>query len=343
MNIGVDKIQLKIQGVHRPEGYQLKEGWSKTYKVMNLDGEIIPTSLQFFASNLSSKSRNGNLTIIDEPLRDTTSIIFNPTNFFSDYELTTDLSRSMDIAQDIVLNSGLDIDLSSASIRRLDVTKDAVLIEPPQNYNPILSNYLQFRRSSTKVQYQDGLWMGNRSREFTFYDRAKHLDIKKIDHTLHSNTARLEYKLKNEGRKSWSENYGLYTPNDLTNDIDQYNEIFVDGLRNVVLKDVLDGDTIVLSPITLINQLKEYQEMSGRNFLSYFCKDYGLLNLIDNFGADSLIDAIAQVQKSESKVVRSRIKEDISRALKLRQSTSTQLRRPVEYIQEIINQYAKAS
>ena len=83
--------------------------------------------------------------------------------------------------------------------------------------------------------------------------------------------------------------------------------------------------------------------MSGRNFLSYFCKDYGLLNLIDNFGADSLIDAIAQVQKSESKVVRSRIKEDISRALKLRQSTSTQLRRPVEYIQEIINEYAKAS
>lgn len=344
MSIGVDKIQLQVSGsIIRGLGYEDLEGWSRSSNCVKVDGVLHATKRTFYASNIKElSSRNGNLTIIDEPLKDKTEVLFNPTNFFGDYALTTDVPMAIEMAQDMVHKSGLDLDLSSAIIKRIDTTKDRVLSEPPQAYNSILANYLHFRRSSTKTQYQDGMWMGNKSREFTFYDRKRHLDIKKIDHDLKPNTARLEYKLLNNGRKSWAQNYGIYTPKDLTNDPEQYHQIFKDGLTNLMLKDVLEGDTINLSPITLINQLKEYKATYERNFLGYFYKDYGLLHLIDNFGIDGLIDSIGQVSNTETKVVRSRIKEDISRAMQLSQSTKGQVRRPIEYVQEIFEQYAKA-
>ncbi len=345
MTIGIDKIQLRVKdaGQKRQTNHLQREGWARGNTwIQTEEGLHVLQKATFYAKDLKTDGYMGNLTIKDEPLADTTWIQFNPTNFFSDYKLTTDVKGAINKAQDIVWSSGLDIDLSCADITRIDITKDRVLTEPVQRYAPTLQQYLHFKRQSNKRAYEDGLTLGNNSRQFTFYDRKLKLDLESIDNDLASNTARLEYKLLNAGRKTWSNTYNIHNAKDLTNDIDQYNTIYQDGLRNLMLKDVIDGNTINLSPITLVNQLKQYKTLYGRNFTDYYLKDYGLLYIIDQFGTEIFIDALAQVTDAQTKEVRRKIKKGISSALQLSQSIKEH-KRPVEYVQEIFEQYAKAS
>ena len=350
MNIGIDKIQLKVKevGLSRQLNHQRLNGWSKSNTWLQLDDGLVLSKALFFADQCLDHNgqpmyghHNGNLTIEDKPLEDTTSILFNPTNFFSDYKLTTNVKEAINKAQDIVWNAGLDIDLSCAEIRRIDVAKDRVLTEPVQRYATPLTNFLHFRRQSKKMGYDDGWTMGNNSRQFTFYDKKLKLDLDKVQNDLRNNTARLEYKLMNKGREYWAKSYGIYTPKDLTNDVDQYNQIYQDGLRQLMFKNVLDGDTIDLSPITLINQLKDYHRVYGRNFQDYYEKDFGRLGLNATFGIDAYIDAVAQVGNSNVKEVRRKVRKGLANAMKFSQSTKD-VRRPVEYVQEIFNEYAQA-
>ncbi len=341
MNIGIDKLVLNVKGANRQDGQLSNVGWAKSNNYVQTDNGLILDKATFYASNLND-GFNGNLTIKDEPLKDTTSIMFNPTNFFSHYKLTTDVKGAMDKAQDIVWKSGLDLDLTNAQIVRIDVTKDRILSEPVQRYAPTLQNYLHFRRQSKNLGYQDGLTLGNNSRQFTFYDRKLKLDLDKVDNDLSNNTARLEYKLLNAGRKSWTSKYGIYTPKDLTNDADQYQEIYKDGLTNLVLKDVLDGDLVRLSPVTLIHQLEQYKEAYKRNAWGYFLKHYGVLALCNEIGFDALVDVCTHVTNSKRKDVTKKLKKDLSSAIKLGKSVS-EVKKPVELVQEIFYQYAKAS
>jgi len=252
------------------------------------------------------------------------------------------------IIQKELSNAGLDIDLRHGKFKRIDITKDRILSERPDNYVSPLASFLSFKRQSTHLEYDNGCTLGNQSKQLGFYNR--HAKLEKdglLKHAIfHENTARLEYRLLSKGKRTWTASYGLHTFNDLLHsDVDQFNSMFIDGLKNVGLKDKLKGEELDINsirPMSLITDMEQYASVLGRNWFQSFLKHRGVVSIVEQYSLDTLVSALSEVGGGkQSKVERSRIKNTLNEAIKLNTKLS-QGRSSLDYIHEFYEQFRQA-
>jgi hypothetical protein len=98
-----------------------------------------------------------------------------------------------------------------------------------------------------------------------------------------------------------------------------------------------------MSPMTLIQLKEESKLLYGRNWRGELYKQFGLIYLHDLFGRETLVEILSEGDKRKAKDIRYEMNKSLGKSLKTRQSIQVHSRRSIEYVQEIINQYAKAS
>jgi hypothetical protein len=336
LDLGIDKVQCKIDlpsNVIAPN-FNTNEGWSKSVKGAFIEGEYIPHRFGYYSKEM--EGLNGNLTMELDTMSQSLSLLFNPTNCHSEYKLTLDINQSIDTIQSLVVNAGIDVDIREAKLQRLDIAKDKVLKENPSIYASHLSNFVSFKRQATKREYEDGHILGNQSKQFGYYNRQLHLDNKRIQHDLENNTARLEYRLLNKGARNWRETYSIHKLSDLTNEYEQYKDIYRDGMSNLIK---VNEDKIVYLAMDLQSQLELIKRKGYRNGVSLLANMVGWHNLIDMYGIETLVMTFSEVYNTQPKVVRSRLKQEIERMRSI-YTLKSEYRQPLDYVNEILTKYA---
>lgn len=351
LGMGIDKIQLKYDLdnnalVTNIDTLSDIPGWKASGDPVKVNGIWMPSGYSYQADKVHTHN-NGHLTmkLIGNGIGDKShlSVMYNPTHFGDGYTPTIDIKATTNKAQKIVMDAGIDIDLNDGRLMRLDIAKDRKLSETPGIYAHILATGLSFSREKTKQGYADGMYMGNRSRQLGFYDRHKKVNLDNIPNDLPLNTARLEYRLFNAGHRSWSNQYSITKLGDLTNDLDQYQEIYSSGMGMVFTNKVLKDDKVILPPSELYNVLMDYKRKYNRNGFSYYFNHNGVIKAIDDHGLDTLINVASQVFDTETKKLRQRVRNMYAQSIMMTRTHQEKKRPSVEYIQEIYNEYAKAS
>jgi len=348
--LGIDKVQLIFpsDAVKLRGGFNLREGWSNRPRCMEHEElGLYPVERQYFSE---VKLGSGNLTMVlhNETLGPRLDTMFNPTTCLHEFQLTTDLKKVRDIMQDVIYKAGIDADILEGKCKRIDVTKDRILSEKADNYVPALASFLSFRRQSTKLEYDNGCTLGNQSKQLGFYNRYAKLQKDGLlnNSIFHENTARLEYRLLSKGKRTWADSYNLHTFNDLVDaSMDQFNGIFIDGLKNVGLKDKLNGEELdinAIRPMSLITTMQQYKTAFERNWFQTYLKHTGIVSLVEQYGLDTLVIALCEVGGGKkSKVERIRIKAVLNDAIKLN-TRFTEGRTSLDYIQEFYEQFRQA-
>jgi len=348
--LGIDKVQLTFpsDAVRLRGGFNHCDGWSPKVKYMESE-ELgsYPVQRDYYSD---VKLGTGNLTMVleNETLAPRLSTIFNPTTCFHEFALTTDMKKVRDVMQDVIYKAGIDVDILEGKCKRIDVTKDRILSEKADNYVPALASFLSFKRQSTKLEYDNGCTLGNQSKQLGFYNRYAKLEKDGLlkNAIFHENTARLEYRLLSKGKRTWTDTYNLHTFKDLVNaSNDQFNDIFLDGLKNVGLKNKLNGEELdidAIRPMSLITSMQQYEATFGRNWFQTYLKHRGIVSIVEQYSLDTIVNALSEVGGGkQSKVERIRIKATLNDAIKLN-TRLTQGRSSLDYIHEFYEQFRQA-
>lgn len=351
LDIGIDKIQVKFKLdntnlVHNFDNLDMELGWKAQGSPIKIDNVWMPSGYIYQASEVKAYNNghltmklHGNALLSESHL----SVMFNPTHFGNGYTAHTNILQAKEQAQKLVIDAGVNIDLNDGLLMRVDIAKDRELKECPDYYATMMNRFLSFRRESNRAENYNGIHMGNRSRQWGFYNRTLKVNLDKIQNDLPENVGRMEYRLFNEGKKSWTKAYNITTLSDLTNDRDQYTEIYRDGMGLIFTNKLVNNDVVILPPTELRQMLEQVRATYGRNTIQYVISAYGIKSLIEDYGERGVIEAFAEFNNTETKKVRQRIKMQFARALTIGQALKINARPSIEYIQEIYHQYAKAS
>lgn len=351
LDIGIDKVQVKFKLdntnlVRNFDELERMPGWKVQGSPIKVDNIWMPSGYIYQASEVQDNN-NGHLTMKlhgNSMLSEShLSVMFNPTHFGNGYTAHTNIRQAKEQAQKLVIDAGVMIDLNDGELMRVDIAKDRKLKECPDYYATMMNRFLSFRRESNRAENYNGIHMGNRSRQWGFYNRTLKVNLDKIENDLPENVGRMEYRLFNEGKKSWTKAYNITTLSDLTNDRDQYTEIYRDGMGLIFTNQLVKNDVVILPPTELRQMLEQVRATYGRNTIQYVISAYGIKSLIEDYGERGVVEAFSEFNNTDTKKVRQRIKMQFSRALTIGQALKINARPSIEYIQEIYYQYAKAS
>jgi hypothetical protein len=335
--VGVDKVWMRVASDGIDVGSINLEGerWSGTPKSRKVDGAYMPVRDTFRFEGVGE----GHLMGTIDTLRRTAEIQFNPTHFYGDYALTSNVGESFSRAFDLMASIGLKIDRDACTIKRFDTARDAALTESPSNYAAPLQMYLS--------AYSDGLTIGNQSMQIGFYNRALHLKKKKIAHALHDNTARNEIRCLSQGAKVWMPKYFGHSIADVMKlDASGLNEIYREQFKTLV--SIADESARIGTPHVMEMASDVYDEMlyfksiHGSYWQSHLFAAYGLQALTEKVGEIQLVDIIVDVDDNKtSKLTRHRLKKKHADLLTLERIKHTFAhRKPISYVDEYLQIFA---
>ena len=343
--IGVDKVWMHVgaDGINT-SGINLEgERWSGTPRSRKVDGEYMPVRDTFRFEGVGE----GHLMGTVDTLRRSAEIQFNPTHFYSDYKLASNVGDAFNRAFDLMASIGLKIDVDACKIKRFDTAIDATLTESPSNYAAPLQMYLSAKRESTRLAYSDGLTIGNQSMQIGFYNRSLHLTKKKITHALHDNTARNEIRCLSQGSKVWMPKYyGDSIADVMRLDFLGLHDIYCEQFKTLV--SIADESARLGIPheMEMASDVRDemlyFKSIYGTHWQSRIFSAYGLQAAIDKVGEIPLIEMIVDVDNHKTpKLTRHRLKKKHADLLTLERIKHTFAhRKPISYVDEYLQTFA---
>jgi hypothetical protein len=343
--VGVDKVWMRVasDGVDISQINLEGDRWSRTPKSRKVEGAYMPVRDTFRFEEVGE----GHLMGTIDTLRRTAEIQFNPTYFYGDYALTSNVGESFNRAFDLMASIGLKIDRDACAIKRFDTARDAALTEYPSKYAKPLEMYLSAKRESTRREYSDGLIIGNQSMQIGFYNRTFHLNKKKVAHALHANTARNEIRCLSQGAKIWMPKYfGDSIADVMKLDASGLNDIYLEQFKSLV--SIADESARIGMPheMEMTSDVRDemlyFKSIYGAHWQSHLFSAYGLQSLYDKVGEHLLIDMIVDVDDNKtSKLTRHRLKKKHTDLLTLERIKHTFAhRKPISYVDEYLQTFA---
>ena len=226
-------------------------------------------------------------------------VIFNPSKVLHPVNLVTDLKEVKKVGDIITRrlhDQGINLNLDSANVSRLDLAKQDIMTRGIYTYSPAFA-FMRGKRM-TSTGYKDGYRWGNKQHEATAYDKG-------IESNLPiENLMRLESKFKNTKtvqKRSAFKNYG---------DILHADRIHLTDIYNRYLNDVLFSRNV--SYQTAINFEQEVEKLKhfkaiGRSAVSKYLVCNSINSLIIQYGTiDVLFDIMAKAGFSKSQISKER-------------------------------------
>lgn len=97
---------------------------------------------------------------------------FNPSKLVHPYELTANVSQSVEMVKRLMHTLTVDVDVDGMRLSRLDLTKQSVMSTPIEAFNEAFGA-LNGKRMKQRTQYPDGFQVGNGQRQVVFYDKHR--------------------------------------------------------------------------------------------------------------------------------------------------------------------------
>ena len=211
-------------------------------------------------------------------------IQMNPSKMLHDYELTSDVSAQVEKVKKMLSGLTIDVDLNTARINRIDLTRQSCMDQPIQSFNGAFSA-LMGRRVKQRVQYPDGFEIGNKSKLAVFYDKTAELKINGIIGP--PNLLRAEARFNGKAVGNTRSGVGLTTVNDLLT-IDP--EYLTDRYRKFMMSDVFrcnDGLQLTIdygTEVHILRALIDHHKTVSKA-LDVYIASSGLDHLISSFGS----------------------------------------------------------
>lgn len=301
--IGVDKIWCKSASngirladhlagdLSRLSDHHL--GWRKGGSGQYIDQQFTQVEAIF-----NPKTANdGNLYIKVNLVDQSAKIQFNPSRFDSSYGLTKDMSASFERLVSLAKDGGIDIDIDSLTLTRLDVAKDGALTEDPTNYVDHLNRHLSFKRGEKKPEYPDGIVIGNKSVQIGYYNRKKKVDKDKISNDLHANTGRNEVRLLTGGHRTWNSNlFGTDIRNLINVSEDQLHSIYADECAKAISVKRYDISAEIKD---LQDKMQYYQTNHGQRWFTAMVMMDGIEQLLSKHSMSDIVDLVHYVDPTK--------------------------------------------
>ena len=308
--IGSDKIWYSVAsgGVRIKQGSLKSEGWAKNYECTEIDGHNVRIGAKFYGEEKGT----GNVRVFVD-LRDMSAKVqYNPSKVFTDHVLTTDILKSHIQIESRLKASGIEIDRDSCKVTRKDIACDSVLLESPNMYMDPLTNYLRFKRSKSNAEYPTGRTFGNASVQMQFYNKHKQLNMLKVTHEIHCNTARNEFRMLSNAKGLLQK----YTPT-----MAETLKLTGDDLRDIYLYEVRDRIHLARTQAneeirlqTLRDEMQYYMTNYGRNWQQQMILNRGYEDLLSEYGHEDYLSCLvglddSKTMKNEVAKVKNRISQ----------------------------------
>ena len=313
-----------------------REGWSKKYDCIEVDGHDVRVGAKFFGEDKGT----GNVRVFVDLQDMSARVQFNPSKVLTEHELCTDILKSYEHVERRLEVAGLHLDRDAGKVTRKDIACDAVLAEVPENSMPYLSHYLKFRRCKRKVDDVHGITMGNASVQLQFYNKHEQLNMLGIPHNLHPHTGRNELRILSNARALLEK----YTPT-LTSALKLTHSDLVDIYRSEVTARVHIASTPDVQQMkveSLRDALTFYSINFGRNWLSRYLINEGMNHLIAEVGRDELTKLLTSIDaKKTAKNEGAKIRKSIAQTMELEKARRFMSNRtPMSYVDEYIRTFA---
>ena len=217
---------------------------------------------------------------------------------------SNDFKATIERIENELYNNGIKAKLFDGFLSRVDLFKMIRSNYQYPNYDAVYRNLLPSRKRLLDLGYDSFLYK-NKQGEIIFYD--KHKEMIEKHHTAFNcpnNSHRHEMRFTNA--RSSKANLKIDTCSKLIEVYPQLPEIISGQLSKVFkwkpeqFKTGLNED--------FVNDLLVYQDKHGRNFVSRYFNDYGLITRINEIGIEGILRGIKQVSNKQAQsVMRKRI------------------------------------
>lgn len=212
-------------------------------------------------------------------------IQFNPSKMIHPYELTADIRAQTERVKSLVHELGVDVDIDSSGLSRLDLAKQAQMGIPLSGFATAFTA-LNGKRTKKKVQYPDGFEIGNKSRSTVCYDKFKEQILLGV--LTPPNMLRIECRW--QGAKvigHTTTGVGVGTLKDLVCvDVDQLTESYNRYLLNDIFKTKNTGIQLSFDMKLEIDLLSSWMEdHTPRKAVDYYLSTSGFDHLLSVFGS----------------------------------------------------------
>ncbi len=224
-----------------------------------------------------------------------------------------ELSLTRDFVQRELETLGVDVDVLSMNVCRLDPSKQVNTIDLASRYQSVGSMI-----SATRVkgrQYDTAFMLGNTQRQFMFYSKHEHLKHHKHDST-NPHLGRGELRLLNS--QTVRRFFGVTTFQSLIDlDPEQLSCEFHNIVDSFVFSNRLDPDSLTQVNYENEKTLFESNYANQRNGIDKYTSDLGIRFLLDNFGSVSnfgrMLGELDSVSRSTRYRVLSKLKTQVER------------------------------
>ncbi len=207
---------------------------------------------------------------------------------------------ALDLLERGLADIGIKTNPRNALLTRLDATRNVSIEEPYGCYRPVFA-MLQGSRMVGRQYGETGSMWGNTQQQLAAYDKLQEMAIRKVSTVGLPLTARLEVRYLN-GRKIY-DMLGMKTVREVLADFDAVETAYRDAMRKQLFRyDAPDVARLVASEIAA--DMRYFQQVKGREWLSWYLKAYGLHTLLNLADIETIKAVVSEVSGSRMKTSR---------------------------------------
>jgi hypothetical protein len=218
----------------------------------------------------------------------------NPSTLNHEYHLTTDLKGAKDALLGDMSMLGIEMDLNTASVNRVDITKQQSMPFPIHSYTTALTALKGKRMKATS--YPNGYTFGNRQKEAVFYDKTTQLrEVKGFTGDVPVNLLRCEARWKK--RKVIGHDINGLGKGDFASlvsmDAGEANHRFKGFMESQIFR-TSDGTQLELNFETEVEILKQFTERNERGgWKDYFMAE-GIESILHRAGSLQVVESLLE-------------------------------------------------
>lgn len=217
---------------------------------------------------------------------------------------SNDFAVAIERVENEMYDNGFKVNLFNGFLSRVDIFKMIESDYEYLNYASVYGNLLPNRKRLLDLGYDSFLYTNGQG-QICFYDKHKEMiDKHNTAFNCPNNSHRHEFRFTNA--RSTKSNLKIDTCSKL---VEVYQEIpeIISGQLSKVFKWLPEQFKTGLNE-DFVNDLLVYQDKHGRNFVSRYFHDYGLITKINENGKEGILQGIKQVSNKQAKsVMRKRI------------------------------------
>lgn len=228
---------------------------------------------------------------------------FNPSTMLHPWNLNSSFEHVVGHIEKDMQRYGIDLDVNSGTVNRIDLTKQVSMPSPFGAYRPALASLHGARMS--KVEHAGGMEWGNRARQIVAYDKGQQMKVKKGVFPTVSNLLRIESKYTE--RKAVADGRGGVGVSCFGELVSMDTQSLHDRYRHTLSTTLFNagGEQLRFDFAKEIQVMEQLAEQQSRNWVKTFIALKGIDSVVTMWGGiDPFLEQVRQVGGFSERTIR---------------------------------------